>query len=348
METLVLKNRLQSNVTLLANDFIDNYMPKANGELVKVYLFLLRHIDDSGIEISIPLIADYLNHTESDIMRAFKYWEAEGLLQLERDKGGNITGLELGSMPDSPIGSTTAPEIEDNTIPIDSYKAQKETIKNEKEIKTVLHIAELYLGKTLTATEIDTILYLFEGLEMDSDLIEYLIGSCVDNGHKSIHYIKKVAFDWSEKGITTVEAAVAEALNYSKAYTTILHTFGIRNRGPATQEIDYIKKWTLQYGLSLEIIIEACNRTITKTSQPSFKYADSILGAWHENSVRNIDDILALDERFRQKCEANRPTQTNKNTTTAHKETFEQREYDWDSYEEDLIAHTKRKHKYGT
>ena len=41
MKTLTLKNKFQANATLLPNDFIDNYMIDANGEFVKVYLFLL-------------------------------------------------------------------------------------------------------------------------------------------------------------------------------------------------------------------------------------------------------------------------------------------------------------------
>ena len=46
MKPLILKNKYQVNATLVANDFIDHYMSKANGEFVKVYLFLLRHLDD--------------------------------------------------------------------------------------------------------------------------------------------------------------------------------------------------------------------------------------------------------------------------------------------------------------
>ena len=93
MKTLTLKNRFQTNATLLPNDFIDNYMIDANGEFVKVYLFLLRHLDDPCSSITISTIADCLNNTENDILRAFRYWESTGLLCVERDADGRITGL---------------------------------------------------------------------------------------------------------------------------------------------------------------------------------------------------------------------------------------------------------------
>ena len=95
MKTLTLKNKFQANATLLPNDFIDNYMIDANGEFVKVYLFLLRHLDDPCSSLTLSTIADCLNNTEKDILRAFRYWESAGLLRLEHDQEGRITGLEL-------------------------------------------------------------------------------------------------------------------------------------------------------------------------------------------------------------------------------------------------------------
>ena len=100
MKTLTLKNKFQTNVTLLSNDFIDNYMVNANGEFVKVYLFLLRHLDDPCFSLTISMIADCLNNTENDILRAFRYWESAGLLSLEKDEDGRITGIELQTVRD--------------------------------------------------------------------------------------------------------------------------------------------------------------------------------------------------------------------------------------------------------
>src|SRR5699024_4141395 len=109
MKTLTLKNRCQTNATLLPNDFIDNYMVNANGEFVKVYLFLLRHLDDPCSSLTITTIADCLNNTENDILRAFRYWENTGLLSVERDAEGKITGLELQKTARAGKTSVSAP-----------------------------------------------------------------------------------------------------------------------------------------------------------------------------------------------------------------------------------------------
>ena len=251
MKTLTLKNRFQTNATLLPNDFIDNYMADANGEFVKVYLFLLRHLDDPCSSITISTIADCLNNTENDILRAFRYWEKAGLLCVERDADGKITGLELqktaragkpasASPKEAEVQSKPAPKVSERpkaaakAVPIDTFRAQKE-------IKSLLFIAEQYLGKTLTHTEMETITYFYDTLHMSADLIEYLLETCVENGHKSMHYIQKVAFSWAESGIETVSQAREQSTIYSRNCYTVLNAFGIKNRGPAASELTYIK-----------------------------------------------------------------------------------------------------------
>ena len=75
-----MKSSLKLNATMVANEFIDRYMAGANGEYVKVYLYILRHegqIRDAG------QIADDLNHTESDVRRAIGYWVRQGELKEE-------------------------------------------------------------------------------------------------------------------------------------------------------------------------------------------------------------------------------------------------------------------------
>ena len=63
--------------TAVANAFIDQYMPSANGEYVKVYLYILRHAEE---EITVSEIADALELTERDVERALLRWKKEGLL----------------------------------------------------------------------------------------------------------------------------------------------------------------------------------------------------------------------------------------------------------------------------
>lgn len=346
MKTLTLKNRFQTNATLLPNDFIDNYMVDANGEFVKVYLFLLRHLDDPCSSITISTIADCLNNTENDILRAFRYWEKEGLLCVERDTAGKITGLELQKT--ARIGKTatvTPKENHQEEQPVrkasdgpkaNSKAVQIDTFRAQKEIKSLLFIAEQYLGKTLTHSEMEAITYFYDTLHMSADLIEYLLETCVENGHKSMHYIQKVAFSWAESGIESVAQAKEQSTLYSRNCYTVLNAFGIKNRGPAASELTYIKKWAEEYGFSPDIIEEACRRTISATHQPSFEYADKILTKWHGRNIRHLRDITSLDEEYQKEHSASK-TSARSRTTARNLNNFERRSYDMDSLEEQLL-----------
>ena len=349
--TLTLKNRFQGNTTIVENDFIDNYLAKANGEYVKVYLVLLRHLNGNTGGLSICGLADCLECTEKDILRAFKYWSKVGLLNIDYDEAGNICGLAVGNPDSSNKAETQAvitpisvkkEECSDAGItepvkPVASTqrKTKKAASPNQEELRQLYFMAEQYMGKPLTASEIKKINYFFDSLDFSIDLIEYLIEYCVENGHRNMKYIETVALAWSDAGIQTAEAAKMNTTLYTKNVYSILNAFGIKGRSAAPAEITYIKKWSDEYGFSLDIILEACNRTITNTHKADFKYTDTILNNWLMKDVHHLTDINRLDLAHRQK-------QGTKNTTKAvaagnRFNNFEGRSYDITSLEQQLL-----------
>ena len=71
-----------TDTVVLAGEFIDKYMTKANGEFVKVYLYLLYHAKE---DVTSADIANALNILESDAERAVAYWLSEGALRESDD-----------------------------------------------------------------------------------------------------------------------------------------------------------------------------------------------------------------------------------------------------------------------
>lgn len=95
MANITLNNSLLGSATYIPNEFIDNYMTAANGEYVKIYLYLLRCMSHPECEFSLSKIADHFDHTEKDVQRALKYWEKVQLLRLEYDQQNNLSGICL-------------------------------------------------------------------------------------------------------------------------------------------------------------------------------------------------------------------------------------------------------------
>ena len=83
-------------ITTIYNSFIEDYMPAANGSYVKVYLYIAKCLQAKESNFSISSLADQLENTEKDILRALMYWEKKGLMSLNHDKAtGEILGLEM-------------------------------------------------------------------------------------------------------------------------------------------------------------------------------------------------------------------------------------------------------------
>ena len=99
MSQFVLKSSESAGMTSISNYFLDYYMPRANGEYVKVYLYLLRALNRPDLALSVAGLADALDRTESDILRALKYWEKQGILSLECDASNVLLGIYLCTIP---------------------------------------------------------------------------------------------------------------------------------------------------------------------------------------------------------------------------------------------------------
>ena len=122
MINIQLHNDCPATDTIVPNQFIDRFMPSANGEFVKVYLYLLRCIHSHASNCTISEIADKFNNTEMDIQRALRYWQKEGLLSLEETADGKLCGIGLLPFPED---STDTEEASSSPAP--SAVSPKET-----------------------------------------------------------------------------------------------------------------------------------------------------------------------------------------------------------------------------
>ena len=357
MAMITLQNSRNAEVTVLTNNFIDNYMPGANGEFVKVYIYLLRLLSDTSVPFSLEQMADHFFCTERDIIRALKYWEKEKLLTLTYRNNEDIADIILNVPPvksaasDTPVSAAPVTKTETQTSSAPAQPVKQTTrsatalspdrvkeLKQNDEIVQLLYIAEQYLGKTLTPTEMKKILFFYDELHMSVDLIDYLIEYCVGRDHRSIRYIETVAMAWKEEGITTVEMAKDSTSRYSKEYFTVLKAMGITNRNPADTEIALINTWTKEYGFTMDLIQEACSRTVLQTGQPSFPYADKILQSWSKKKIRTLEDVRLQDAQHqKRKLEKAAKTPAPLPKATNRFNNFHQRDYDFAEYEKKLL-----------
>ncbi len=385
-----MRSSFQIQATEVANQFIDEYMTAASGEYVKVYLYILRHQDET---LNVDTIADALNHTEADVRRAITYWKKQGVLV----EDGGQEGLQAGKKslddmaekpqetgrPETPrkTGKTECLEEEDfdadyddefdEQLPVTENAAtvehvvmprKKETqaaapgrarknaamadkkipqvrpfytteqvnrVSMEEDFSQLLYIAQKYMNKVFTPRDCELFAYLYDGLKMSMELLEFLVEYCVQGGHSNLRYLETVAINWHEKGIRTVEEAKQYVTSYNKDTFAVMKAFGLGDRNPGSVELDMIQKWFKEYGFSKEIVVEACNRTLAAIHTPSFQYADKILSEWKKSGVRTVREIAALDEKRENRAAGKQPVAPKTGRNQFHN--FEQRDTNYDA-----------------
>lgn len=337
MTAINISSDIATSFTTVSDIFIDQYMPKANGEFVKVYLYLLRATGSEAGIATISEIADHFSNTEADIVRALNYWASEGILQVQTGADGQITGINLCSLAvtgiqaaqnnmQSNVDNNTAQnissadsQVQDSVVEKLKNQATDKPAPSQKEytldeikefrknpdISELFFIIETYLKHTLSSTDTNMVLYWLDELHFSTELVEYLVEYCITKGHSSLRYMNKVALGWADAGIKTVDQAKDDAAAHSQIYYSVMKALGITGRNLVDSEVSLINKWVGEYGFDMELVKAACSKTISAIQKPSFEYTDSILTNWRKKDVHTLKDVEVLDANF---AKANKAT----------------------------------------
>jgi DnaD/phage-associated family protein len=178
---------------------------------------------------------------------------------------------------------------------------QMKSFRSRPDVTNLIYMTQHYLNKTLSMNDLNNLLFIHDTLDFPIDLIEYLVEYCANMNKASIKYITSVAIAWSQQNIKTVRDARAkiESSAYAKECSEVLKALGI-DRSPTKADLTYVRKWLDEYKMSMDVIMEACARTVAYASSVSLKYADCILTRWHEKGADTIDKVRSLDDEHEQ------------------------------------------------
>ena len=369
MALINLYNNNSIDTTVVSNLFIDVYMGEANDAQLKVYLYLLRMLN-ANLPTSVTDIADKFNHTEKEVLRALKYWEQQQLLDLSFDAHQNLVGIHMHDLvasqhslrSQSSLNLTSdtdaaSPRVTPARVATVAYEApsgivepvapayskpaytadQLRAFKMQEDTAQLLFVAESYMGKPLTPAEMKSILFYKEELGFSDDLIDHLLQYCVDRGKKDFKYIDKVAISWKESNISTPQQAESHVGKYNKNVYAIMNQLGKSNT-PTNREMEYITRWIQEYDFPLEVIFEACDRTVMATDKHRFEYAEKILSSWKAANVHKKEDISQMDQMYQRRGRNVKSISPATGDRNNHFNQFRQNDYDFDQLEQELLS----------
>ena len=343
MKTITISTENSETYSSISNFFIDYYMTEANGEFVKVYLYLVRLLNNNS-EVTVAGIADHFNLTENDICRAIKYWISRDVLKLSYDGKGRLNGIVLlplhAPMLDmkmdtdavSILNAASDTDDEDDmaskenrpvlhAVPVASSNTQSEFAAPSKpnyskqqlvaafednDLADIQYLIETLFKRPITPTNNATILYIYDTLGFSVDLFEYLVEYCVEMDKKNFRYMEAVAIAWYKDGIKTRNEAKEQSVIAKGISSVVFKALGIRRQMPTDAEMAFINTWSKDYGFSNDIIKKACDKAIlAQPGSANFAYVNAILENWHKNNVKTMDDIDRLDKAFIAKSATN-------------------------------------------
>ncbi len=345
MSYINMKNSVNLNFLPVSNIFIEKYITRAKSVFVCIYIYALKKCIE-GQALTLKNIAEDFDILESDVLNAWKFWKKEGVVDFIENKDGffiEFLDIRVSESYNSAVkNGDLSSEDDEKTIvkvkkergKIPDYSIDELNAYSEKEeIKNLFKTAERAFSSMLDYSKMKLVFSLYDWLNMPADVIEFLIKYCMKNGKgRNLRYIESVAIDWSERGIDSVEKASELVKIFNNEYREIMKAFGISVIVPVDGQIKFMDDWIKK--LPLDLIKEACKRTVLKTGKPAFEYADSIIQKWYKQGVKNISDIEKIDFEFNKtKSEnKNRLNDTRKaGGKTNNFVNYEQRKWDFDA-----------------
>ncbi len=204
MGTNIVDN-LAVRATCISDDFLDKYLGTANGDYIKVYLYILRH---RGEKYSLEEAADSLNLTDNDIERAVRYWEKLGVF---KSAEGTSVSEEADTERCEERAEAAVQKMENQFIDaqeaIDKLSGTVDDIQDDEEFKGILFVAKHVLPTLPSIRQIEALEYMYRDLHMSADVIEYLLEYCASIKKTTYKYMQAVAINWHEQGVVTLQQA---------------------------------------------------------------------------------------------------------------------------------------------
>lgn len=286
------KSDIDFGYTAVDNLFIEDYLPVADGDFVRIYLYTYKNLLQ-GENISDQIISRNLNLNITDVKRAWQYWEREGLIEIKEAIDG-ASMIEFKNLKKLYVES-----IKDVTLP----KAKRresllETFSTNDSIREMFGSVDYYIRRQTTPIEKEIILDWITDYNMSPEIIEIAFdyGATITN-RLSVNYVKKIILNWYDEKLFSKSEVLEKIEKSDKRYihkNHVLQTLGLPFRTVSEREIETINQWYDTF--DEEIIDEALRRT-SGINNPSINYAAAILDRWQRLGINEYSDIELLDKK---------------------------------------------------
>lgn len=264
------------NYTVIDNAFLNEFLPQATGDDVKVYLYGLNLCanpctDDNSLDT----ICKVLSLTEDQVQKAFDYWQSVGLVQV-----------------------VSANPYEVRYLPIRASAGSVKIRNKEKYTDFNAQIQEVISGRMITPTEFNEYYALMEIYHFEPEAVVLIAKYCTTIKHNAIGYpyILAVARDFEKQGLKTFTAIENKFIEQEKSsieIKQILSALGLKREADIEERNLYLK-WTNHFGFTQGVVVEVA-KSLKKRG--GFSKLDELLSKYYEQKLFTMEEIMSFSER---------------------------------------------------
>ena len=275
--------------TEIPDIFFSEYLSQANGDFIKVYLYLL-FLSKYDKDVKLNDLSKKLVLPLKVIQDALKYWEDIGVITKKN------TGYIINNLQEIELNNLYKPRVS-----LSAEQVQK-SAESQKRAKTMESINNQYFSGLMPTTWYPDIEMWFKKYGFDDEVMMALFNYCFNKSALHKNYIQTVADAWAKNSIKTYSDLdlyyeKQEAVNKIANMVIKKLTLG---RQLSQYEYAYVEKWVIDFKYTFDIIEIALKRTTSKVN-PSFDYIDKLLTDWHDRGFITPDQIQKFLSDMKQK-----------------------------------------------
>ncbi len=264
---------LMETFTLVDNLFINEYLPSATENQIKVYLYGLylcsnpseKDSTEENLSLTLGLKPD-------EIYGIFKFWEDNGLLQIISQNPLEVKYLSLKGAKQPP-----------------------KKYKSEKYYDFNLQAQELFSDRPLVQNEFILLYETMDQTGIQPDAMLMIIQYCISLKGQSIRlqYVQAVARSWASDGVRTasdVEQKLNEYDALDDSLREVLKALGRKSGSVDLEEKQAFVKWTSNWGFDLNAVLFAAK---TCKNKGGFKKLDALLDEYYRLNVLSEKEMKA-------------------------------------------------------
>lgn len=287
---------------------VDKYIKLASEYQLKALLIIL----SANGKSSSAEIAKRLGITASDAEEIMEFWIEEGAVVAD--------GMEAKVVP-SPVPKeepkTEKPSKKIQiTAPALTPKDIVQAAQENDEIADLLNESQVVLGRTLSHNEREMLVNMVDFYGMKAEIVLMIlqywrsVNEKENSRAKGVAYVLKIAQNWLDEGIDTIEAAEEKLMQLEKSnrlWKEVAALSGIEHKKPTIKQGEMVLGWSNDF--SFELISAAIEQMRENTASPSLPYVDKILKAWKKKGIKTLSDVEKESKEF-EKSKAEKKSKT--------------------------------------